>query len=88
MRASDDNDDWLGRRTDRSVTVGRFMFLHGFIGEHVVSFENLRCFALLLRDVTGEALFSSAVAWFCFEMEMLLSCWFCGIMALGSLEFA
>ncbi len=21
MRASDDNDDWLGRRTDRSVTV-------------------------------------------------------------------
>ncbi len=22
MRASDDNDDWLGRRTDRSVTSG------------------------------------------------------------------
>ncbi len=21
MRASDDNDDWLGRRTDRSVTI-------------------------------------------------------------------
>ncbi len=44
-------------------------FFGGFVWEHVVPLKSL----LLLRDVTGEALFSSAVAWFCIEMESVVT---------------
>ncbi len=41
----------------------------GFVWKHVVSLKTL----LLLRDVTGKALLSSAVVWFCFEMESVVT---------------
>ncbi len=34
---------------------------------------NLCWLASLLRDVTGDALFSSAVAWFCVEIESVIT---------------
>ncbi len=44
-------------------------FSGGFVRKHVVSLKTL----LLLRDVTGKALLSSAVIWFCFEMESVVT---------------
>ncbi len=50
-------------------------FSGGFVWKHVVTLKTL----LLLRDVTGKALLSSAVVWFFVEMDSVLCCWFCDV---------